>query len=96
MDYSQCGQGGGRLKLNYCFFYDCDAGWPFETVFQSLLGRLLKKGRKRKERIDENENVQESKTSEMSTQLWLKDTIPDSYDVKAGDPALVDELNRFY
>ena len=38
-------------------------GWfwvyrPFETVFQSISGRLPKRGRKRKERIDESKNVQ--------------------------------------
>ena len=42
-------------------------GWfwvsrPFETVFQSISGRLPKKGRKRKERIDESKNVQTTPT----------------------------------
>ena len=31
---------------------------PFETVFQSISGRLPKRGRKRRERIDESKNVQ--------------------------------------
>ena len=42
-------------------------GWfwvyrPFETVFQSISGRLPKRGRKRKERIDESKNVQTTPT----------------------------------
>ena len=36
--------------------------WPFETVFQSVLGRLPKGRRKRRERIDENKNVQTTLT----------------------------------
>ena len=32
--------------------------WPFETIFQSISDRLPKRGRKRKERIDESKNVQ--------------------------------------
>ena len=35
---------------------------PFETVFQSISGRLPERGRKRKERIDENKNVQTTPT----------------------------------
>ena len=35
---------------------------PFETVFQSILGRLPKKGRKRRGRIDESKNVQTNPT----------------------------------
>ena len=35
---------------------------PFETVFQSISGRLPKRGRKRKERIDESKNVQTTPT----------------------------------
>ena len=31
---------------------------PFETVFQSILGRLPEKGRKKREMIDERKNVQ--------------------------------------
>ena len=31
---------------------------PFETVFQSISGRLPKKGRKKREMIDERKNVQ--------------------------------------
>ena len=42
-------------------------GWfwvkrPFETVFQSISGRLPQRGRKRKERIDESKNVQTTPT----------------------------------
>ena len=35
---------------------------PFETVFQSISGRLPKRGRERKERIDESKNVQTTPT----------------------------------
>ena len=40
-----------------------EVGWfwvqrPFEAVFQSISGPLPKRGRKRKERIDESKNVQ--------------------------------------
>ena len=35
---------------------------PFETVFLSISGRLLKGGRKRRERIDESKNVQTTPT----------------------------------
>ena len=35
---------------------------PFETVFQSISGRLPKRGRKRRERIDESKNVQTTPT----------------------------------
>ena len=31
---------------------------PFETIFQSISSRLSKRGRKRRERIDESKNVQ--------------------------------------
>ena len=31
---------------------------PFQTVFQSISGRLQKRGRKRRERIDKSKNVQ--------------------------------------
>ena len=31
---------------------------PFETVFQSISGHLPKRGRKRRERIEESKNVQ--------------------------------------
>ena len=42
-------------------------GWfgvqrPFETVFQSISGRLPKRGRKRKERIDESKKVHTTPT----------------------------------
>ena len=42
-------------------------GWfwvkqPFETVFQSISGRLPKRGRERKERIEESKNVQTTPT----------------------------------
>ena len=35
---------------------------PFETVFQSISGCLQKRGRKRRERIDESKNVQTTPT----------------------------------
>ena len=35
---------------------------PFETVFQSISGRLPKRGRKRRERIEESKNVQTTPT----------------------------------
>ena len=35
---------------------------PFETVFQSMSGRLPKRGRQRRERIDESKNVQTTRT----------------------------------
>ena len=35
---------------------------PFETVFQSISGRLPKRGRKRRERIDESKSVQTTPT----------------------------------
>ena len=31
--------------------------WPFETVFQSISGRLPERGRKRRERIEASKNV---------------------------------------
>ena len=43
--------------LFYLFFFFL-AYRPFETVFQSISGRLPKRGRKRRERIDESKNVQ--------------------------------------
>ena len=38
--------------------------WPFETVFQSISGRLpeRERGRKRRERIEESKNVQTTPT----------------------------------
>ena len=36
--------------------------WPFETVFQSISGPLPKRGRKRRERIDESKHVQTTPT----------------------------------
>ena len=35
---------------------------PFETVFQSISGRLPERGRKRRERIEESKNVQTTRT----------------------------------
>ena len=35
---------------------------PFETVFQSISGRLPKRGRRRRERIDESKNTQTTPT----------------------------------
>ena len=35
---------------------------PFETVFQSISGRLPERGRKRRERIEESKNVQTTPT----------------------------------
>ena len=35
---------------------------PFETVFQSISGRLPERGRKRRERTDESKNVQTTPT----------------------------------
>ena len=35
---------------------------PFETIFQSISGHLPKRGRKRRERIDESKNVQTTPT----------------------------------
>ena len=37
--------------------------WPFETVFQSISGCLPKRGRKRRERTDENKNVHSTPTA---------------------------------
>ena len=37
----------------------------------------------------------ESKVSQMSTKLWIKDIIPDSNDAKTGDPALVARAKPF-
>ena len=41
-----------------CFGFE----WPFETVFRSILGRLPKRGRKKREIIDERKNVQTTPT----------------------------------
>ena len=46
------------LKLGWVFWVQR----PFETVFQSISGRLPKRGRKRTERIDESKNVQTTPT----------------------------------
>ena len=35
---------------------------PFETVFQSISGRLPERGRKKREKIDERKNVQTTRT----------------------------------
>ena len=49
-------------------YYSRLVGWlfwvkrPFETVFQSISGRLPKRGRKRRERIDKSKNVQTTPT----------------------------------
>ena len=40
---------------------------PFETVFQSISGRLPKRGRKRRETIDECKNVQTTPTRTYSS-----------------------------
>ena len=47
------------LLLDGCFGF---LRRPFETVFQSISGRLPKRGRKRKERIDESKNVHTTPT----------------------------------
>ena len=60
-------------KVNhFCVFHRDIPNWlvgwlfwilrPFETVFQSISGRLPKRGRNRKERIDESKNVQTTPT----------------------------------
>ena len=52
----------------FCILKGWLVGWlvldltAFETVFQSIAGRLPKRGRKRKERIDESKNVQTTPT----------------------------------
>ena len=54
-----------NVRLACEHLYGWLVGWlvvlgltPFETVFQSILGRLPKRGRKRRERIiDESKNV---------------------------------------
>ena len=50
--------------------------------FKSYLQKLLTNGR-------------ESKLSQLTTQLWIKDTQQDSDDAKTGDPALVDRAKPF-
>ena len=55
-----------RYRLKYCL--KGLVGWlfwikrPFETVFQSISGRLTKRGRKKRELIDERKNVQTTPT----------------------------------
>ena len=49
-----------RRTLVVCFFFRVKR--PFETVFQSISGRLPKRGRKRRERIEESKNVQTTTT----------------------------------
>ena len=68
------GAGGGCLdifSLIYLFSFLSPSLWvgwlvwvqrPFETVFQSISGRLPKRGRKRRERTDESKNVQTTPT----------------------------------
>ena len=59
-----------RYRLKYCLKGPLSwlVGWllwayrPFDTVFQSISGRLPKRERKRKERIDESKNVQTTPT----------------------------------
>lgn len=50
--------------------------------YRSYLQKLLSLGR-------------EGKLSQLSTQLWVKDTQPDSDDAKSGDPALVSRTKPF-
>ena len=49
----------GKLLYIVGWLVGCFWAWrPFETVFQSISGRLPKRGRERRERIDESKNVQ--------------------------------------
>ena len=51
------------LFVHLKFGWLVDLGlWPFETVFQSLSDRLPKRGRKKREKIDEGKNVQTTPT----------------------------------
>ena len=43
---------------------------PFETVLQSISGRLPKRGRKRREWIDESKNVQTTPTRTYCERSW--------------------------
>ena len=56
-----------RYRLKYCLKGPLNPKQPtnqptFETVFQSISGRLPERGRKRRERIEENKNVQTTPT----------------------------------
>ena len=80
------GAGGGCLDIFtlLCpfFSFSLSLGWlvgcfgftTFETAFQSISGRLPKRGRKRRERIDESKNVQTT-----STRTYYNCSKPSSY-----------------
>ena len=44
---------------------------PFETVFQSISGRLPERGRKKREMIDERKNVQTTPTAPSASAIGL-------------------------
>ena len=51
----------GNLKLPLAYNESWLVVWglgPFETVFQSISGRLPERGRKKREMIDERKNIQ--------------------------------------
>ena len=49
---------------------------PFETVFQSISGRLPKRGRKRRERLEESKNVQTTPTTPTASAIGPCPTHP--------------------
>ena len=52
----------GICKLSLVGWLVVGVKRQFETVFQSILGHLPKRGRKRRERIEESKNVQTTPT----------------------------------
>ena len=89
--HSCISEGWGILLENYEFQYfklfkayflhSAFVGWlfwvkrPFKTVFQSISGRLPKRGRGRRERIEESKNVQTTPTAPTASAIGPCPTI---------------------
>lgn len=71
----------------------------FEQVDVTLQGKLISTGTNHYPYRSYFQKLLEfgsnSKDSQMSTQLWKKDTLPDSDDAKTGDPALIARTKPF-
>ena len=61
-----CGGGGCNTLVDWLFW----ALRPFETVFQSISGRLPERGRKKREMIDERKYVQTTPTRTRCKRSW--------------------------